>query len=54
MTWSVFSGNAGTLGQSSGTTNTFTPTDLGTSDGGVVIKATATVGGRGAAGDRRR
>ena len=45
VTWSVLSGSAGTLGQSSGTTNTFTPSDLGTAGGAVVIKATATVGG---------
>ena len=45
VAWSVLSGNAGTLGQSSGTTNTFTPTDLGTSGGAAVIKATATVAG---------
>ncbi|MGZ6072058.1 MAG: hypothetical protein ACXWK8_12635 [Myxococcaceae bacterium] len=45
VTWSVLSGSGGTLGQSSGTTNTFTPSDLGTAGGAVVIKATATVGG---------
>ena len=45
VSWSVLSGSAGILGQSNGTTNTFTPTDLGTTGGAVVIKATATVGG---------
>ena len=45
VTWSVLSGNAGTIGQSNGITNTFTPTDLGSGGGPVVIKATATVGG---------
>jgi len=45
VTWSVLSGNAGTLVQANGITNTFTPTDLGTGGGPVVVKATATVGG---------
>src|SRR5262252_2121943 len=45
VTWSVLSGNAGTLGQANGITNTFTPTDLGTGGGPVVVRATATVGG---------
>ena len=43
--WEVFSGNAGTLGATSGQTVTFTPTDLGTPGGNVLIKATGTVGG---------
>ncbi len=45
VSWSIFSGSAGTLGQSNGITNTFTPSDLGTAGGPVVVKATATVGG---------
>ena len=45
VTWDVLSGNAGTLGTSNGQTVTFTPTDLGTPGGDVLIKATATVGG---------
>jgi sugar lactone lactonase YvrE len=45
VTWSVLSGNAGTLGQSNGSTDTFTPSDLGTTGGLVKIQATATVGG---------
>jgi hypothetical protein len=45
VSWSVFTGNAGVLGPSSGTTVTFAPLDLGTAGGPVVIKATATVGG---------
>ena len=45
VTWEVFTGNAGTLGASSGQTVNFTPTGLGTPGGAVVIKATATVGG---------
>jgi hypothetical protein len=45
VTWAVLSGNAGTLAASNGQTVAFTPTDLGTPKGDVVIKATATVGG---------
>jgi hypothetical protein len=45
VTWALLSGNAGTLGASNGQTVTFTPTDLGTPGGDVLIKATATVGG---------
>lgn len=46
VTWSVLSGGTnGTLGSTSGTTNTFTPSGLGTTGGPVVVKATATVGG---------
>jgi sugar lactone lactonase YvrE len=45
VTWDLFSGNAGTLAPSNGTTVAFTPTDLGTPGGDVVIKATAMVGG---------
>jgi hypothetical protein len=45
VTWSVFSGTAGTLSPSNGLTAIFTPTDLGTTGGPMVIKATATVGG---------
>ena len=45
VTWELFSGNAGTLAPSNGQTVAFTPTDLGTPGGNVVIKATATVGG---------
>ncbi len=45
VTWSVLSGTAGTLSASNGLTASFTPTDLGSAGGPVVIKATATVGG---------
>ena len=45
VTWELFSGNAGTLGASSGQTVTFAPTDLGTPGGNVLIKATGTVAG---------
>ena len=45
VTWDLLSGNAGALGASNGQTVTFTPTDLGTPGGDVLIKATATVGG---------
>lgn len=45
VTWDLLSGNAGTLGSSNGQTVTFTPTDLGTPGGNVVVRATATVGG---------
>ncbi|HUM09434.1 MAG TPA: hypothetical protein VLT82_00625 [Myxococcaceae bacterium] len=45
VTWEVFTGNAGTLAPSNGQTVLFTPTDLGSTGGPVVIKATATVGG---------
>jgi hypothetical protein len=45
VTWAVLSGTAGTLASSNGQTVGFTPTDLGTPGGPVVIKATATVGG---------
>jgi hypothetical protein len=45
VTWALLSGTAGTLGNSSGQTVSFTPTDLGTPGGAVVVKATATVGG---------
>ena len=45
VTWTVLSGNAGVLGQSSGLTVTFTPSDLGTAGGNVQIQATATVDG---------
>ncbi len=50
VAWAVLSGNAGTLGTSSGITNTFTPSDLGTAGGNVVIKATGTVAGAAQAG----
>ena len=40
VTWDLLSGNAGTLGASNGRTVTFTPTDLGTPGGDVLIKAT--------------
>ncbi|HZW89796.1 MAG TPA: hypothetical protein VFF12_12015, partial [Myxococcaceae bacterium] len=45
VTWSLLNGNAGTLAASSSQTVTFTPTDLGTPGGNVLIQATATVGG---------
>jgi hypothetical protein len=45
VTWDLLSGNAGTLAASNGQTVTFTPTDLGTPGGNVLIRATATVGG---------
>lgn len=45
IAWEVFTGNAGTLTPSNGQTVLFTPTDLGSTGGPVVIKATATVGG---------
>jgi len=45
VTWDLFSGNAGTLAASNGQTVDFTPTDLGTPGGPVLIRATATVGG---------
>jgi sugar lactone lactonase YvrE len=45
VTWALLSGTAGTLGNSNGQTVSFTPTDLGTPGGPVVVKATATVGG---------
>ncbi len=45
VTWAVLNGTAGTLGPNGGQTVTFTPTDLGTPGGTVVITATATVGG---------
>src|SRR5262250_1270373 len=45
VTWTVLDGNAGTLGTSTGTTNTFTPSDLGTSGGTVRIQAVANVDG---------
>jgi ligand-binding sensor domain-containing protein len=45
VTWAVLSGAAGTLGPNGGQTVTFTPTELGTPGGAVVITATATVGG---------
>jgi hypothetical protein len=45
VTWSVLNGNAGTLAASSSQNVTFTPTDLGTPGGNVLIQATATVGG---------
>ena len=45
VTWAVLNGTAGTLGPNGGRTVTFTPTDLGTPGGTVVITATATVGG---------
>lgn len=45
VTWIVFSGTAGVLGASNGSTVAFTPTDLGTTGGPVVVQATATVGG---------
>jgi hypothetical protein len=44
-TMTILTGSGGTLGQSSGSTVTFTPSGLGTSGGKVVIQATATVGG---------
>jgi sugar lactone lactonase YvrE len=45
VTWALLSGTAGTLGASNGQTVSFTPTDLGTPGGPVLVKATATVGG---------
>ena len=45
VTWALLSGTAGTLANSNGQTVAFTPTDLGTPGGPVVVKATATVGG---------
>jgi len=45
VTWDLLSGNAGTLGASTGQTVTFTPTDLGTPGGNVLVRATGTVGG---------
>jgi hypothetical protein len=45
VTWDLLSGNAGTLSPSTSQTVDFTPTDLGTSGGNVLIRATATVGG---------
>jgi hypothetical protein len=45
VTWDLLSGNAGTLGASSGQNISFTPTDLGTSGGNVLVRATGTVGG---------
>ena len=45
VTWSLLSGTAGTLASSNGQTVSFTPADLGTPGGAVVVKATATVGG---------
>jgi len=45
VTWDLLSGNAGTLAASNGQTVAFTPTDLGTPGGPVVVRATATVGG---------
>ncbi|HZW90083.1 MAG TPA: hypothetical protein VFF12_13455, partial [Myxococcaceae bacterium] len=45
VTWDLFSGNAGTLSPSTSQTVQFTPTDLGTPGGAVLVRATATVGG---------
>lgn len=45
VTWDLLSGNAGTLAASNGQNVSFTPTDLGTPGGNVLIRATATVGG---------
>jgi len=45
VTWDLLSGNAGSLAASNGQTVAFTPTDLGTPGGDVVVRATATVGG---------
>ena len=45
VTWDLLSGNAGTLASSNGQTVAFTPTDLGTPGGNVLVRATATVGG---------
>ena len=45
VTWNMLSGNAGTLAASNGVSVAFTPTDLGTPGGNVLIQATATVGG---------
>ena len=45
VTWDLLSGNAGTLAPSNGQTVAFTPTDLGTPGGNVLVRATATVGG---------
>ena len=45
VTWDLLSGNAGTLAPSNGQTVAFTPSDLGTPGGNVLVRATATVGG---------
>lgn len=45
VTWDILSGNAGTIAPSNGPSLAFTPTDLGTPGGKVLIRATATVGG---------
>lgn len=45
VTWDLLSGNAGALAPSNSQTVAFTPTDLGTPGGNVVVRATATVGG---------
>src|SRR5262249_6558828 len=45
VSWDLLNGNAGTLGASINQNVTFTPTDLGTDGGPVLVRATATVGG---------